>query len=344
LQSQVIEFHKLFGQAIEPVPTIPSRKVVALRVMLVIEEALEFLESCVGSVPEKLLIEEMVRNVLNVREPKVDLAGVADALGDLDYVVEGSRLAFGIDGESIADAIHASNIEKIGGKLRQDGKQGKPSNWTPPDIEGVLFKQNSGELPSVADRLEELEAKESSESARWGIWLTIEHWATVFGGHDWTGTREQTIERAGRWRSEAAPGVGQVVTYEVRPYTGTDPADAEELDLEERLEHERALAPKPERWGVWVSSDCDRDSDDGWISNGLRAVGSRKGPWLGTETEARAYAEELSKEPGRARFGHEARKFVTPDFNFPEPLEYEDDFTSGELQNLQRKDVPSREP
>jgi len=153
LQSQVISFMQLFNQKIEPVPTIPEAGVVRLRVMLVVEEALELLEACFGQVPEKLLIEELVRNTMNAREPKVDLAAVADALGDLDYVSEGARLAFGIEGESVADAIHASNLEKVGGKVLEGGKVGKPKQWTPPDIEGILFKQNSGELPTVQSKM-----------------------------------------------------------------------------------------------------------------------------------------------------------------------------------------------
>jgi predicted HAD superfamily Cof-like phosphohydrolase len=156
LQRQVIAFHQLFNQPIEPVPTIPDRKVISLRVMLVVEEALEFVEACMGQVPEKMLIEEMIRNVLNQRQPKPDLAKIADALGDTDYVVEGARLAFGIDGESVADAIHEANMAKVGGKVIE-GKQMKPKQWTPPNIEGVLFKQNAGELLSVADRLREIE-------------------------------------------------------------------------------------------------------------------------------------------------------------------------------------------
>ena len=161
LQRQVLEFHKLFNQPIEPVPTIPDRKTISSSVMLVIEEALEFVEGCMGQIPEKAIIEDLIRNVLNLRQPKPDLVQIADALGDLEYVLEGARLAFGIDGESVADAIHESNLKKVGGATREVGgggmKVGKPAQWTPPDIEGVLFKQNSGELPSVGDRLKELE-------------------------------------------------------------------------------------------------------------------------------------------------------------------------------------------
>lgn len=159
LQSQVAAFMKEGGQSIEPVPTIPSRKTVALRVNLVIEEAVELLEACYGQLPEKQIIIEMVRNVTLVREPRVDLAEAADAFGDLDFVSEGGRLAFGIEGESVADAIFEANMKKLDGKRVElvSGKIGKPSQWQKPDIEGVLFKQNSGGLPSVGDRLRELE-------------------------------------------------------------------------------------------------------------------------------------------------------------------------------------------
>lgn len=57
-------------------------------------------------------------------------------------------------------------------------------------------------------------------------------------------------------------------------------------------------------WGVWVTSSCDRDSDDGWMHGGDR-------PWRGTEEDARAWAAELSRMVDRQRFGHEARPVPT---------------------------------
>lgn len=167
LQSQVIEFMQLFDQKIEPEPSIPDPKTVRLRVMLVLEEALEFLEACFGSLPEKMIVEEMIRERINRREPKVSLEKVADALGDLDYVSEGARLAFGLDGESIADEIHRTNLLKVGGRVRE-GKQLKPLQWEPPKIEEILAKQNSKELPTVGDRLMALkpEAEVATEEVR----------------------------------------------------------------------------------------------------------------------------------------------------------------------------------
>ena len=60
---------------------------------------------------------------------------------DLDYVVEGTRLEFEIDGGPIAVEVHRSNMAKVGGPVREDGKRLKPPGWTPPDIAGELRKQ-----------------------------------------------------------------------------------------------------------------------------------------------------------------------------------------------------------
>jgi len=157
LQLQVIEFmREVAHQRVEPVPTIPDVGTVRLRVMLVIEEALEFLEACFGQVPEKLLIEEMIRNTINAREMRVNLEEVADALGDLDYVSEGSRLAFGIEGGSVADEIHRTNMLKVGGEVRE-GKTLKPRQWEKPKIEEILAKQNVGDILTVGEILNSLE-------------------------------------------------------------------------------------------------------------------------------------------------------------------------------------------
>jgi len=72
----------------------------------------------------------------------------------------------------------------------------------------------------------------------WGIWLTTENWAVVFGGHDWVGTREQAEERA---RVFSAKTQFLDAHYEARPYTGSDPASDKDLVREEaEFQRERA--------------------------------------------------------------------------------------------------------
>lgn len=151
LQTQVIEFMKLGGQSILERPAVPGDEIVRLRAALIAEEAVEALEALYGSVPEWEMMKSLVANVINVRAPRVNLPKFADALADMDYVSEGARLAFGIDGDSVALEVHRANLEKVNGQIMKSasGKIGKPTQWQPPDIEGVLQKQSNGALPNV---------------------------------------------------------------------------------------------------------------------------------------------------------------------------------------------------
>lgn len=141
LRDQVTAFHQAFGVPVLDRPRVPSEERVRLRLRLVAEEFQELLHAC-------LYIEE--RDVLHlasllealIRECRVDvmLPSAADALGDLDYVIEGTRAEFGIEGGPIADEIHRSNMAKVGGPV-VNGKITKPQGWTPPNIAGELKKQ-----------------------------------------------------------------------------------------------------------------------------------------------------------------------------------------------------------
>ena len=141
VRDQLIEFHTAMGQPILDHPTVPSYERIRLRAELVMEEAFEFLLSCFGDSDEQVMIRIAVRELIAREKPSVDMVGLADALADIDYVVEGTRLEFGIDGRPIADEVHRSNMAKVGGPVRADGKRMKPEGWTPPDIVGELRKQ-----------------------------------------------------------------------------------------------------------------------------------------------------------------------------------------------------------
>jgi predicted HAD superfamily Cof-like phosphohydrolase len=155
LQTQVAAFHRLFKSPIAPRPTIIEPARVALRASFVVEETFELLEALYGSLPEWAMCQEIVKNALKQRQPRVDLPKAVDALGDIDFFVEGTRLEFGVEGGSIADEIFRANMAKVGGEIRADGKQMKPKQWTPPDIEGVLRKQGAGELSCLEEKLRE---------------------------------------------------------------------------------------------------------------------------------------------------------------------------------------------
>jgi predicted HAD superfamily Cof-like phosphohydrolase len=133
LREQVLEFHRAMGVPVRERPTRIPEDRVRLRLALIAEEFAEFC-AAIGR-PIELPDFEATWN------GGFDMAQVADALADLDYVIEGARLEFGIDGGPVADEVHRSNMAKVNGPIRSDGKRLKPEGWTPPDIAGVLKAQ-----------------------------------------------------------------------------------------------------------------------------------------------------------------------------------------------------------
>lgn len=118
-QDMVKEFHMEFGISVMPVPCIPEKKISLLRCRLILEELEE-------------LVEAFDQN---------DIIEVADAIGDLLYVVLGTAVSCGINIQPIFEEIHRSNMTKKGGVLREDGKLIKPPTYSPPNIKDILLEQ-----------------------------------------------------------------------------------------------------------------------------------------------------------------------------------------------------------
>ena len=121
LLNDVAAFHKACDVPILIKPAIPARERQNLRLELIREEVDE-LELAIG-------LEQ--------------LHHIADALGDIIYVVVGTALEFGIPLDKVWDEIQRSNMAKVNpvtGKVRkrEDGKVLKPDGWTPPDIARVI--------------------------------------------------------------------------------------------------------------------------------------------------------------------------------------------------------------
>lgn len=115
-QEAVELFHKTFEQPIETTPLVPNEKSCELRVTLIQEE-----------------LDELETAFLNK-----DIVEVADALGDLLYVVYGAGVVCGIDLENVFNEVHRSNMTKVGGHKREDGKWVKPDTYEPANIKKVL--------------------------------------------------------------------------------------------------------------------------------------------------------------------------------------------------------------
>ncbi len=151
IREQVIEFHKamdLPGVGVGP-PRVPPDARVRLRLRLITEEFFELLDASLGSTHGSPSLDVRRNDVFRAIEHEpiaINMPEFADAMADLDYVVEGTRLEFGIDGGPIAAEVHRANMAKVGGPIRADGKRLKPPNWVSPDIAGVLVAQSKAPL------------------------------------------------------------------------------------------------------------------------------------------------------------------------------------------------------
>lgn len=123
-----------------------------LGVRLVVEEFVELLEAVFGwRRTDDVKID--LEHLFNVAPLTIDLPALVDATVDLDYVVEGLRVRLGVDARPIWSAVHAANMAKAGGPLREDGKRMKPEGWQPPDVAGLLREQGwvepaAGKIPT----------------------------------------------------------------------------------------------------------------------------------------------------------------------------------------------------
>ena len=69
-----------------------------------------------------------------------DFVGAIDGLCDIIVVTYGAAVEWGVDLAPFWREVHRSNMAKVGGPTRADGKKLKPPGWTPPDIAGILAR------------------------------------------------------------------------------------------------------------------------------------------------------------------------------------------------------------
>jgi len=114
---QIREFNKAFDYPTPKEPTVEAN--FKLRHTLIAEELREYYDACLDK----------------------DIIEIADAIGDMLYLVLGAAVEHGININPVFDEIHRSNMSKLqDGKVirREDGKVLKGENYFPPNIEKVL--------------------------------------------------------------------------------------------------------------------------------------------------------------------------------------------------------------
>ena len=121
--NKVEEFHNIYKLGISDTPVaVLSNNNHKLRYELMKEENEEYLEATLNN----------------------DIVEVADALGDMLYVLCGTMIEHGMQNlmEEVFEEIHRSNMSKLdenGNPIyREDGKVIKGPNFSKPDIEKIL--------------------------------------------------------------------------------------------------------------------------------------------------------------------------------------------------------------
>ena len=127
-QDMVAEFHRKFDIPISERPSIPPDATRQLRVRLIQEEFAELQEAMTAQ----------------------DLPAVAKELADLLYVVYGTAVSYGVDMDPVFREVHRSNLSKVGGYKREDGKWVKPPTYSPADVKPLLARQLSGSVGSAS--------------------------------------------------------------------------------------------------------------------------------------------------------------------------------------------------
>ena len=118
-QAMVQAFHSKFDIVVSKTPADLNEDTKQLRVRLIQEEFDELKDAMAAG----------------------NLAAVAKEMADLLYVTYGTAVSYGIDMEPVFREVHRSNLSKVGGHKRADGKWVKPPTYSPANIGLILEAQ-----------------------------------------------------------------------------------------------------------------------------------------------------------------------------------------------------------
>lgn len=143
-EEMVKEFHTALELPVGTTPApIPDDRLL-LRLRLILEEVGELVCAMTGQpkpVRKKVDAEmAMLADELFSTRRETDLVETADGCCDAHVVISGTAIEFGIPEDKVYKEIHKSNMAKVGGPIREDGKRLKPEGWEPPNVAKVLRK------------------------------------------------------------------------------------------------------------------------------------------------------------------------------------------------------------
>lgn len=157
-EARVIEYHEAIGHPARSEPQTLSREEAILALSLIEEEYFELVEALFPGLRDDIAwsheeftpVERLQYDAEfsddNQFPYRPNLIEVADALADLDVVVNGAGVRHGFDMQSLSREVFASNMSKLDADGKPiyaepgnpNSKQVKGPNFRRPDIAGAL--------------------------------------------------------------------------------------------------------------------------------------------------------------------------------------------------------------
>lgn len=146
--TDVRAFHEACDIPVADKPTALSLDRLLLRLRLIAEEVGELVAEMTGQGPTGTsILQERLAQIFAFqaslgtdyyRSQPDHLARIAKELADVHVVVSGTSVEYGLDEDWVWPVVHASNMAKADGPVREDGKRLKPEGWKAPDVAGAL--------------------------------------------------------------------------------------------------------------------------------------------------------------------------------------------------------------
>lgn len=137
------EFHRKVGAFVAEEPMIPKSGITFATIVSIMDSTATVVKRLhesmkTGPNPQgealavlraRLMVEELAETLQAMRLG--DLVGLADGLADLNYVVKGCAVTYGIPLGTVHDIVHASNMSKA--PLNEHSKGGKGEGYVSPE-------------------------------------------------------------------------------------------------------------------------------------------------------------------------------------------------------------------
>lgn len=149
-EQRTIEFHRAFKHPVRDIPQTICRTEATLALALIEEEFWELAEALFPGSKEQFLLShdpgrtltEDMAEYPQAYDYEPNLIETADALADLDVVINGAGIRHGFDMQALSRKVFTSNMSKLGadGKpsYHDNGKIAKGPDFKQPDIAKAL--------------------------------------------------------------------------------------------------------------------------------------------------------------------------------------------------------------